>query len=197
MSWPSIDGRESLAFLLHLGDFFSPAAASRRPAHRAPSRNRSPWVSLPSSPPPDRARRASAAPRPSSRSAASPRRRQKIPGQLLLRLDHLVDLVLHRAAADELVHQHVLVWPMRKARSVAWFSTAGFHQRSKWMTCEAAVRLRPAPPALSDRTKKGTSRLLEARTRCLRFFTAVSPCRTRPGGRTPRREMRRAARSSP
>ena len=25
-------------------------------------------------------------------------------------------------------------WPMRKARSVAWFSTAGFHHRSKWMT---------------------------------------------------------------
>ena len=23
-----------------------------------------------------------------------------------------------------------LVWPMRKARSVAWFSTAGFHHRS-------------------------------------------------------------------
>ena len=25
------------------------------------------------------------------------------------------------------------VWPMRNARSVAWFSTAGFHQRSKWI----------------------------------------------------------------
>src|SRR5208282_4563534 len=39
------------------------------------------------------------------------------------------------------------LWPMRKARSVAWFSTAGFHQRSKCTTCEAAVRLRPEPPA--------------------------------------------------
>ena len=46
-------------------------------------------------------------------------------------------------------------WPMRKARSVAWFSTAGFHQRSKWMTCEAAVRFRPVPPAFSERTKNG------------------------------------------
>src|ERR1039457_4935423 len=50
-----------------------------------------------------------------------------------------------------------LVWPMRKARSVAWFSTAGFHQRSKCTTCEAAVRLRPAPPALSERTKNPTA----------------------------------------
>ena len=50
-----------------------------------------------------------------------------------------------------------LVCPIRKARSVAWFSTAGFHQRSKWMTCEAAVKLSPAPPALSESTKKGTS----------------------------------------
>ena len=39
---------------------------------------------------------------------------------------------------------------MRKARSVAWFSTAGFHQRSKWTTWLAAVRFSPVPPALSD-----------------------------------------------
>ena len=29
------------------------------------------------------------------------------------------------------------VWPIRWARSVAWSSTAGFHQRSKWMTWSA------------------------------------------------------------
>ena len=29
----------------------------------------------------------------------------------------------------------------------------GFHQRSKWKTCDAAVRLSPVPPALSDRRK--------------------------------------------
>ena len=44
---------------------------------------------------------------------------------------------------------------MRKARSVAWFSTAGFHQRSKWITCDAAVRFSPVPPAFSDSTKNG------------------------------------------
>ena len=33
---------------------------------------------------------------------------EQIPGELLLRLDQLVDLLLHGAAADELVHQHVL-----------------------------------------------------------------------------------------
>ena len=46
-----------------------------------------------------------------------------------------------------------LVWPMRKARSVAWFSTAGFHQRSKWKTWLARVRFKPVPPALRERMK--------------------------------------------
>ena len=49
------------------------------------------------------------------------------------------------------------VWPMRCARSVAWSSTAGFHQRSKWMTWSARVRLRPVPAALSDSTNTGSS----------------------------------------
>ena len=44
-------------------------------------------------------------------------------------------------------------WPMRKTRSVAWFSTAGFHQRSKWKTWLAKVRFNPVPPALRDRMK--------------------------------------------
>ena len=39
-------------------------------------------------------------------------------------------------------------WPMRKARSVAWFSTAGFHHRSRWITWLAAVRFSPVPPGL-------------------------------------------------
>jgi len=70
---------------------------------------------------------------------------------------------------------------MRNARSVAWFSTAGFHQRSKWTTCEAAVRLRPVPPALIDITKKGgPSSRWKSATKFLRFLTAVPPCRTRP-----------------
>ena len=81
---------------------------------------------------------------------------------------------------------------MRNARSVAWFSTAGFHHRSKWMTCEAAVRLSPAPPALTDSTKNGTSSSSwNRRTRSLRFPTAVSPCSTRPG--RPNTEPRNAA----
>src|SRR5699024_7316045 len=37
--------------------------------------------------------------------------------------------------------------PMRKARSVAWFSTAGFHQRSRCTTWLAAVSVSPVPPA--------------------------------------------------
>ena len=70
---------------------------------------------------------------------------------------------------------------MRKARSVAWFSTAGFHQRSKCTTCEAAVRFSPAPPAFSDSTKNGTaSSSWNCRTSACRCLTAVSPCSTRP-----------------
>ena len=46
----------------------------------------------------------------------------------------------------------VRVWPMRHARSRAWSSTAGFHQRSYSTTWLAAVRLSPVPPALSDST---------------------------------------------
>ena len=71
------------------------------------------------------------------------------PATSFLRLDHLVDLLLERADADELVDLDVAcVWPIRKARSVAWFSTAGFHQRSKWKTWLAAVRFRPVPAGL-------------------------------------------------
>ncbi len=74
------------------------------------------------------------------------------------------------------------VCPMRNARSVAWFSTAGFHQRSKWITCEAAVRFKPDPPALSDSTKNGTdSSSWKRLTRSLRFLTSVSPWSTSPG----------------
>ena len=42
------------------------------------------------------------------------------------------------------------VWPMRHTRSDAWSSTAGFHQRSKWITWFARTRLSPVPPACSD-----------------------------------------------
>ncbi len=46
-------------------------------------------------------------------------------------------------------------WPIRKARSVAWSSTAGFHHRSKCTTLVAAVRFRPVPPAFSDSRNTG------------------------------------------
>src|SRR5262245_21367120 len=70
---------------------------------------------------------------------------------------------------------------MRNARSVAWVSTAGFHQRSKWITCEAAVKFKPVPPALSDRMKNGgPSSLWKCSTRALRFDTLVPPCNTTP-----------------
>ena len=72
--------------------------------------------------------------------------------------------------------------PIRNARSVAWFSTAGFHQRSKWITCAAAVRFNPVPPALSDNTKNGgPSARWNASTSPRRFPTGTCPCNTTPG----------------
>ena len=90
----------------------------------------------------------------------------------------VVDSLLQRAGADELVHLDERVWPMRKARSVAWSSTAGFHQRSKWNTWLAAVRLRPVPPAFKERMNSaGPRRLWKRATISSRFFSGVPPCR--------------------
>ena len=41
--------------------------------------------------------------------------------------------------------------------SYAYYSTAGFHQGSISITCEAHVRLRATPPAFSDMRNSGTS----------------------------------------
>src|SRR5674476_651865 len=40
------------------------------------------------------------------------------------------DAFLNRALRHQLDDPHTCVWPMRCARSVAWFSTAGFHHES-------------------------------------------------------------------
>jgi hypothetical protein len=48
-------------------------------------------------------------------------------------------------------------WPMRRARSVVWSSTAGFHQGSQWTTVSARVRFSPTPPALRLIRNTGTS----------------------------------------
>ena len=63
-------------------------------------------------------------------------------------LDALVDVPGHTSRCEMTVR----VWPMRQARSRAWSSTAGFHQRSYSTTWLAAVRLSPVPPAFSDST---------------------------------------------
>ena len=102
------------------------------------------------------------------------------------------------------------VWPMRKARSVAWFSTAGFHQRSKWKTWLArgqvearaaglereheerrAVR-RPgsAPPsrraASSARRRAGTApRARSVSCRCRRRISPISANCVKTSARSP------------
>ena len=56
------------------------------------------------------------------------------------------------------------VWPMRWARSVAWSSTAGFHQRSKWKTWWRGSGSGPARRPCSDSTSTpGPPLRLEAR----------------------------------
>ena len=85
--------------------------------------------------------------------SATPRRCPRCARQLLLALDQAIDALLERSDADvSLCTWTFCCWPIRKARSVAWSSTAGFHQRSKWKTWFAAVRLSPVPPAFSDST---------------------------------------------
>src|SRR5918995_1036358 len=70
----------------------------------------------------------------------------------------------------------VRVWPIRQARSRAWSSTAGFHQRSYSTTWLAAVRLRPVPPALSDSTSApGPSPCWKSATRRSRAPRARPP----------------------
>ena len=44
--------------------------------------------------------------------------------------DDLLDPLVDGAGAHQAVADDGLVWPMRQARSRAWSSTAGFHQRS-------------------------------------------------------------------
>src|SRR6266545_8348270 len=68
--------------------------------------------------------------------------------------------------------------PIRKARSVAWFSTAGFHHRSRWITWLAAVRFSPVPPAFSDSRKiGGPSPDWNLVTSSSRRLLGVPPCR--------------------
>ena len=67
---------------------------------------------------------------------------------------------------------------MRWARAVAWSSTAGFHQGSRWMTVSAAVRFRPKPPALSEIRKTSASPRWKAAMRCSRASAGVVPSST-------------------
>ena len=75
-----------------------------------------------------------------------------------LLLDHRVDRSSSVPTQTSLRTCTLRRWPMRNARSVAWSSTAGFHQRSKWTTWLAAVRFSPVPPALSDSRKQRRAR---------------------------------------
>ena len=103
--------------------------------------------------------------------------------ELALGVNESIDLFFHRPTADELVYEHVLRLADAK-RTVGGLILDGWDSTSdsKCTTCEAAVRLSPAPPAFSERTKNGTrSSSWNCRTSGCRLPTVVSPCRTRPG----------------
>ena len=55
-------------------------------------------------------------------------------GEGALLVLELEDLLLDGVARDEAVGEDVRVWPMRCVRSIAWASTAGFHQGSRRKT---------------------------------------------------------------
>ena len=65
---------------------------------------------------------------------------------------------------------------MRWVRSVAWSSTAGFHQRSKWTTCVARVRFEPdsAGPQRRDQHRRAR-RVLERVDQLLAIARAATP----------------------
>src|SRR5690606_4248862 len=74
------------------------------------------------------------------------------------------------------------VCPMRNARSVAWSSTAGFHQRSTCTTWLAAVSVRPVPAALRDKRKTaGSSSFWNRWTSSSRARLDVPPCSHKTG----------------
>ena len=72
--------------------------------------------------------------------------------------------------ATSLTTQTLCVCPMRWARSVAWFSTAGFHHGSKWITVSAWGRFRPTPPAFRLIKNRGTWPLVNWSIRSSRFL---------------------------
>ena len=81
--------------------------------------------------------------------------------------------------------------PMRNARSVAWFSTAGFHQRSRWTTWLAAVSVSPVPPALSESSMTGgPSPAWNRATISSRRFFGRAPVQERDVGVEPGRQVR-------
>ena len=84
-------------------------------------------------------------------------------------------------------------WPMRKARSVAWFSTAGIPPAIEVDDVRGRGQVQPAAARLQrEHEERRGLVVLEARApgrwRC---FTAVPPCSTSPAGR--RRRARKSA----
>ena len=118
----------------------------------------------------------------SSVSFASPVPSRISSRQLPLGLDQRVDLLLDGAAADELVHEHVPASGRCETRDPSPGSRPrGSTSDRSGSTCDAAVRLRPVPPALSESTKNGTARRPgTARPARCASSTGVSPCSTRP-----------------
>src|SRR5262249_33564677 len=117
---------------------------------------------------------------------------EEIPSQLLFRLHHLVDFLLHRAEADELMDKHVLGLPDAEGA----VGRLVFHSRVPPPIEVDDVRscgeIESRPAGLDgEHEERDALVLLKPRTRSLRLLIPVSPCRTRP--RRPNTEPRNAA----
>ena len=87
---------------------------------------------------------------------------------------------------------------MRKARSVAWFSTAGFHQRSKWKTWLARGQVQPGAAGLEREEEDRAARRPRpgsARTIAVALRRATPPCRNRTSRVERRLQVRRTSKS--
>ena len=98
--------------------------------------------------------------------------------------EHRINFLLDGSTTYKLMYQDVslLSNPERTISSLVFDGGDSTTAGQKWMTWEAATRLSPVPPALSDKTKNGGPSLrLKLSTRRCRCATAVPPWSTRPG----------------
>ena len=148
-------------------------------SHHDPGHRRSSDVPSPIPPAPLRAARTGRAARRSRARSARPRRcrrpRRRPPSCCSIISSIFSSSVPRRRTCGP---ARCRVWPMRKARSVAWFSTAGFHQRSKWKTWFARGQVQAGAARLERQHED--RRRVAVRSGTARPSGRAAPCGTPP-----------------